>query len=963
MSAEFCHSLLVRLPGKVDPNALAERLASIIRARPAVEGHISPALWIERAPQDDEAIRRRLDAEHAFPVTPEQGLRAVLLCRYDGRADLVLVAHRTAADRRSLRLLADLVAGEKRELCWSADAPAERNPVPTGTPAWAGRGSHAGGGVHELSGSGAAGGDPGTWLAALATVLARYQDGEGSMAAVLPAVDRPELALGGFDSVAHYDIPASRGSLAEVAAHFRSSAEPASAPAPVGLVCDAFGSFDTEHESAGIEPEAGHGAYRAWLRPPFPLTIEVGPTRLRYAHDETIAPGMAAQFVRHLAAVHRQVLTSPDLPADEAELFDEPERRRILALGDSAPLAPGTAGCIHDVFTARAAERPDAVALSYGQHHVTYRELDELSDRLAHGLRQIGVRERDRVGISLERSGGLVAAMLGVLKAGAIYVPMDPSYPVERLAYTATDAGIGVVVTTRDEFPADARLVSPQRLEELGAGVAADGPPAVAATATDPAYVIYTSGSTGRPKGVVVPHQNVIALLDATRDEFELAAADVWTLFHSSSFDFSVWEIWGCLLTGARLVVVPFWASRSPEEFHDLLADERVTVLNQTPSAFIQLSDVDRTRPRELAVRLMIFGGEPLDTGLLLPWFDRHPETHCRVVNMFGITETTVHVTAQTVTRRLALEASRSVGKALPGWQVRVVDTAGRLVPPGVAGEIHVGGAGVALGYLNRPELNAERFITDPFRDERSGDDASGGGPCDDRRLYRSGDRGRLLQDGTLEHVGRIDNQVKIRGFRIELDEIRSVLTEDPAVTAAAVVVRPGDAATAGIDAYVVLDESSTAEVRRRVGRILPDYMVPTSVTAVPYLPLTPSGKVDTSRLPASTMPNGAVADRRPVSGTGQSAQVQKPEQPGSPGELGRDDALIGGLQEVWSAVLGLEVGPDDDFFDLGGNSLLAVRLAAASRERGMPELSLRELYRHPTIRGLVEAVRSQSAP
>jgi amino acid adenylation domain-containing protein len=249
----------------------------------------------------------------------------------------------------------------------------------------------------------------------------------------------------------------------------------------------------------------------------------------------------------------------------------------------------------------------------------------------------------------------------------------------------------------------------------------------------------------------------------------------VWTFFHSSAFDFSVWEIWGCLLTGGRLVVVPYEVSRDPERFRDLLAAEGVTVLSQTPSAFAQLLTVP---PADLAVRLVVFGGEPLDARMLLPWFDRHPEPACRMVNMFGITETTVHVTAQTVTRGQALAGSRSVGPALPGWHLYVLDPAGRLVPPGVVGEIYVGGAGVALGYVDRPELTAERFLPDPYAAAT---------------MYRSGDRGRWRGDGVLEYLGRRDGQIKIRGYRVELGEIEGAIGEQAGVRQAVVQERDGE--------------------------------------------------------------------------------------------------------------------------------------------------------------------------
>ncbi len=889
----WCHAISVRLTGTVDPEVLTARYAAIVRRHGDLD--VPQTLWVDRVPIT--VWDRRLAAEIALPVP--HGLRAALLIG-DDRCDLVLAASRAVAGRRDLDLLVTAVSdGVGPDPDWRRRPAAG---IATAEPEWGlGEAVH-GTGTLEL-GPWAADAEPATWLAALAIVLARYRD-DNAMAAVL---DTETVQMAGLVE----EMAAT--TLKELVDQFRSPTTTTDKPVSVGLV------FDTDPPAAGD--------YRAWLSPLFPLTVGVGQGRLIYEHEAGVGSEMAAQFVRHLARAHQQVVVSPRLRAGDVDLFDEAERRSAIAPYDriAGPRAGDTVVRIEGAFAARVAEQPDAVALCSQQERVTYRELDTVSTRLADGLRRVGVCAGDRVGICLERSTPLVTTMLAILKAGCAYVPMDPSSPTERLSYITTDAGLNVVVTTHEEFPTKAglRLVHPDELAAQG-DTAADHEPSTAPT--DPAYLIYTSGSTGRPKGVVVPHSNVIALLAATRDDFGLDPADVWTLFHSSAFDFSVWEIWGCLLTGGRLVVVPFWASRSPAEFHDLLIDEKVTILNQTPSAFSQLLTVDRAQPRSLAVRLVIFGGEPLDSRMLLPWLDRYPETQCRVVNMFGITETTVHVTAETVTRGSALAGSRSVGRALPGWQLYVLGPDGTLSPPGVRGEIYVGGVGLALGYLNRPELNAERFVDNPF----------GSG-----RLYRSGDAGRFHPDGRLEHLGRIDNQVKVRGFRIELDEIRSVLLEDRAVVAAAVVLRSGDAATVGIDAYVVLDGSSAAEVRGRAGRILPDYMLPTSVTAVSSIPLTTNGKLDVSLLPT---PAVSVAEL-------------------DSGELHHsDDVLIRDLQEVWSTVLGVQVGPDDDFFDLGGNSLLAVRIAAKSSELPLPPTSIRMLYQHRTIRQFAAAARADSS-
>ncbi|MFE0019374.1 amino acid adenylation domain-containing protein, partial [Amycolatopsis sp. NPDC059021] len=601
-----------------------------------------------------------------------------------------------------------------------------------------------------------------------------------------------------------------------------------------------------------------------------------------------------------------------------------PARGALVASGRPAAPLDWHPDRIDRAFARQAAERPDATAVSYEDESLTYAQLAERAARLAAGLVARGVHPGDRVGVCLDRGLDLVVTLLAVLQADAVYVPMDPVYPADRLAYTVEDADLRLVVTELDGFPAaeGVSLLSPAELSHCDTPL-----PAPARGAGDAAYVIYTSGSTGRPKGVVVPHRNVVALLAATSGDFGLGQDDTWTLFHSSAFDFSVWEIWGALLTGGHLVVVPYWVSRSPAEFRALLASRGVTVLSQTPSAFTQLMAVDQAPLAALPLRLVVFGGEALDQSRLRAWFDRYPETRCRLVNMFGITETTVHVTAQTITRRDALSGSRSVGSALPGWHVYVLDERGRPLPAGIPGEIYVGGEGVAVGYLGRPGLTAQRFLPDPF---------TGG------RVYRSGDRGRLLPDGRLEHLGRLDDQVKIRGFRIELGEIRGVLQQCSGVRDAAVVVggrSAGDTAALRLDAYVVLDGVTTSAVRQWAAKMLPGYMLPATLTTLPRLPLTANGKLDAARLPEPELDRGTAAPR--------------PAAPAAAGDLG------GALLEIWEAVLGKSIGPDDTFFNLGGNSLYAVRIAAAMQERGLPALSLRQLYLNPTVRRLTSALRN----
>jgi amino acid adenylation domain-containing protein len=903
-----------------------------------------PRLWLEdvAAPATGLMAVRRRSIELTRPIGPGAQLpvRAVMLRYRDGLADMIITCRRAVMPEAAVRHLAAGVTGiggsDYLPPAQLAVAPDEEQTPGSLAPPWAAPDWAFG--IPEAQdriassrfrvGGVAAQGDLATWLTALAVVLRRY-DGEPSIAAALGpgGIDETSapaessvlvLAWAGREPTLGHLTSRIRAALRRPGGSCLQAAPPGRSAPAVGLVFTAWDDF------AGGQASVEYHPYQV---PIFPLTISAVLEGDRASlhcdyHPQDFSSAMVRQFAQHLAEVHRQVIEAPRRDMAEAELLDADERTRIAALGRTAGPPHVHGARIHDIFAARASAHPGSPALSDGTQRMSYAELDARADLLARGLRTLGVRDGEHVGTCLERSANLVIALLGVLKAGAVYVPMDPGYPAERLTYTVRDARITVVIGMAGEFPADggARVITPDDLADLGA----DGQPepsVSAVAATDPAYVIYTSGSTGRPKGVVVPHANVVALVDATRDEYQLGHNDVWTLFHSSAFDFSVWEIWGCLLTGGHLIVVPFWVSRTPDEFRALLAAEKVTVLSQTPSAFGQLVKADRAKSTTLAVRLIIFGGEPLDARMLLPWFDRYPESSCRVVNMFGITETTVHVTAETLTRRHALEGSRSVGRPLPGWHVYVMDSQQRLLPPGVTGEICVAGAGVSLGYLNRPELTSQRFVPDPGTGQR---------------MYRSGDKGRMRPDGRLEHLGRLDSQVKVRGFRIELDEIRNVLLEAPGVTAAAAVVSDADSddpASARIDAYVVLADGagSAADVRRRARCILPDYMVPATITPLQALPLTTNGKLDVSKLPAPEVADDAAIDTSPSAAR----------------DFSHD------LLTAWTGTFGKGVKLDDNFFELGGNSLYAVQLAAAMHERGWPRIPIREIYRNPTVRRL----------
>jgi acyl-coenzyme A synthetase/AMP-(fatty) acid ligase/acyl carrier protein len=432
--------------------------------------------------------------------------------------------------------------------------------------------------------------------------------------------------------------------------------------------------------------------------------------------------------------------------------------------------------------------------------------------------------------------------------------------------------------------------------------------------------VIYTSGSTGRPKGVVVTHANAARLLTTTQDDFGFAEDDVWTLFHSYGFDFSVWEIFGALCHGGRLVVVPREVARAADAFLDLLIREGVTVLNQTPSAFRPLMQAALAGPMDLALRHVVFGGEALDVAGLKTWFDRFGDAAPRLVNMYGITETTVHVTYRPLVATDAEGADSPIGEALPDLTLHLLDAALDPVPDGVAGEIHVGGAGLAQGYLGRAALTAERFVPDPF------------GPPG-ARLYRSGDLALRRSDGTLAYLGRADGQVKLRGFRIETAEIAAALRAQDGIADAAIVLRE----TAGdkqLVAYVTGTEMDETRLREALLRRLPIHMVPAHIVAVAALPLTPNGKLDLRALPAPL----AVAQ----------------------GSAAPEGATEIAVAEIWREVLEVgAVGRDDDFFGLGGHSLTAAQLAMRVKQRLGVTVPIRALFEAPTLRGYALAVTS----
>ena len=534
-------------------------------------------------------------------------------------------------------------------------------------------------------------------------------------------------------------------------------------------------------------------------------------------------------------------------------LISKADRRRQLVEWNATARQYPQDRCVHQLFEEQVERTPEAVAVVYEGEELTYADLNARANQLAHHLREHGVGSDDRVGICVERGLEMVVGILGILKAGGAYVPLDPSYPTGRLEYMLADAAPGVLLTQhrlRETLPRTAAQVievdegwgeiSRYPSSNLDAG-------ALRLRSDHLAYVIYTSGSTGTPKGVMVEHRNVTRLYAATAEWFDFNERDVWTLFHSFAFDFSVWELWGALLYGGRVVVVPYLTARSPQEFYRLLCAEGVTVLNQTPSAFSQLIDAQAgDAERRHSLRVVIFGGEALELRMLRPWVARNGTERPRLVNMYGITETTVHVTYRPLSHEeIESERGSPVGKRIPDLRIYLLDPHGEPVPVGVAGEIYVGGDGVARGYLNRPGLTAERFIADPFSMDRPA------------RLYKSGDLGRWRADGPIEYLGRNDHQVKIRGFRIELGEIEARLMRHAQVKEAVVIAREYAPDEKRLVAYVTavdpLDTGTVPSVdglRAHLKALLPDHMVPSAFVTLERLPLTSNGKLDRASLP-----------------------------------------------------------------------------------------------------------------
>jgi amino acid adenylation domain-containing protein len=635
-----------------------------------------------------------------------------------------------------------------------------------------------------------------------------------------------------------------------------------------------------------------------------------------------------ARMLGHFQTLLLGIVANPQAKLSDLPLLTEAEKHQLLVEWNNTQVDYPQDGCIHQLFEAQVEKTPDAIALIFENQRLTYRELNNRANQLAHYLQHLGVKPEVLVGICMERSVEMVVGLLGILKAGGAYVPLDPTYPKERLAFMLEDACVPILLTQAQfanvlpEY--NAKVVCLDAEWQALAHQSQDNP--ISGIALENlAYVIYTSGSTGKPKGAMNTHQGLYNRLLWMQDAYRLTAADRVLQKTPFSFDVSVWEFFWPLIAGARLVLAKPEGHRDSAYLVEAIAKEQITTLHFVPS-MLQVFLEEPTLDACSSIKRVICSGEALSVDLQERFFARlDAELH----NLYGPTEAAIDVTFWAC-QQGGKERVVPIGRPIANTQIYLLDRHLQPVPVGVPGELHIGGVGLARGYLNRPELTAEKFILNPFENSKF------------NRLYKTGDSARYLPDGTIEFLGRIDNQVKIRGFRIELGEIEAVLVKHPMVREVVVLAREEDSSEKQLVGYVVPNGASnltTDELRSYLKEQLPEYMVPSIFVLLEALPLLPNGKVNRHALPA---PEGV----RPTLAAAYEAPRSEVER---------------AIATVWREVLHLEkVGIHDNFFDLGGHSLLIVQVHSKLREIFNSNLSVVELFQNPTISALAQYINQK---
>ena len=648
---------------------------------------------------------------------------------------------------------------------------------------------------------------------------------------------------------------------------------------------------------------------------------------LRFTYPENVFGGVDITQKFLLSA--QSLIENEAVQVLEMNFLEKEEEQQLLSQFDLSKKTYGDMKTIHQHFEEQVVLRADKTALVYENESLSYKELNDKANQLAHYLIAEGVKADDLVGICVERSLEMIVGLLAILKAGGAYLPIDPSSPKERIEYILEDSRTKLVLTqarleeTLVNTKAKVVFIDTLEIEENKTSN-----PEVEVSINNMAYVIYTSGSTGKPKGVMLEHANVDRLFQASQEEFSFDENDSWTLFHSFAFDFSVWEIWGALLHGGKLHILSYELTRSGEGFYNYLVDEKVTILNQTPAAFHQLIHIDAASDKRLdSLRKVIFGGEKLDFNILSAWYEKYEEASPALVNMYGITETTVHVTYHTITKEDIDKGRSLIGKPYDDLSAYILDTNNNLVPKGLPGELHIAGDGLARGYLFQKELTDEKFINNPFKEGT--------------KLYKTGDLVRFSDNGDLEYLGRTDDQVKVRGFRIELGEIEHQLLNIDVIDDAVVLVKEDQNANKYLMAYISTVDKAEAEfssIKAELSQHLPDYMVPPSMLLLDVIPLTSNGKVDKKALVKLDV------------------SMDSSEEYVAP----RDETEET-LARLFAQILNIsKVGIYDNFFELGGNSLLSVQLVALIKAEGL-NVEVKDIFQAQNIAQLSEIMQDDT--
>lgn len=651
-----------------------------------------------------------------------------------------------------------------------------------------------------------------------------------------------------------------------------------------------------------------------------------------------------SRFMRSLQVLLEGIIANPAQLLTNLPIWTPAEQQQVLVDWNDTQTNYPRNLCIHQCFEAQVKESPEAIAVEFGERSFTYQALNNGSNQLGRYLQGLGVVAKTLVGVCLDRSCERIAALLGILKTGSAYVPLDPTYPAERLRFMIQDAGISVLITQtqyREQF-SDSALTTiclDQAWEAIAQ--ASEENLSNSVSAEDLAYVIYTSGSTGQPKGVAVPHRAVNRLVSNT-NYIQILASDRVAQVSNISFDAATFEIWGALLNGAGLVGIEREVSLSPQLFAEALARQQISILFLTTALFNQIGSQVPTAFR--ALRYLLFGGESPDIQRVKTVMQAGTPEH--LLHVYGPTESTTFASWYEI-RDLPGDDLLPIGCPVANTQLYVLNEQLQPVPIGAKGELYIGGDGLAQGYLNRPALNAERFIqihSLPFQvSEPKSDATSQTSHSALLRLYKTGDLVRYRSDGNLEFLGRTDHQIKLRGFRIELGEIEAALMQHPAVKTAIAHLQQADNSEPSLVAYIVPQQKPTpdiSELRSFLKAKLPDYMIPSAIAVVDALPLTPNGKIDRQFLPAVHL------DRLDLTVTYQAPQTPIEQQ----------------LTLIWSRLLGIQqIGVHDNFFELGGHSLLATQLMSRIRDGLQVEVPIRSLFEAPTVASLAKQIEALS--